>query len=229
MFDIHEYYSEEKIITQSQFSRYRNNQDTPTFEQLISDEIEHILFSPQKSGYKTVRFRKKKLDIGIDIHTPTLYCPFGDDKVQGPDYIRFLLSVYPDTKDLQKIRHIIVRPRFVEAGGVEVVALYFPKPATLSLYISTPQNYNTGNLNFFEEKDLGIDVSSITNPHFLGAKPQDSKSHLTIPHLFYILKMIAYKKDETIDKFLLKIDQHSFNENIELYKKISNFYSQQGY
>lgn len=222
MFDIHEYYTEDRII----LSEVQTKEDTTSFEHQINEEIEHILFSPRKSGFSTVRFRRKKKS--IDIHAPLLYCPFAGNTLPSIDSLRFLLSLYPDKEDINRIRHIIIRPRFIESGGVQVVALYFPQTQTLVNYISLSHYYTIDDPAFFKNENFDIDLSTITNPHYLGQSPQD-ETPLRVPSLFYIIKMLSHKKDQQVEKFLLKLENRVNQKEIGRFRDISHFFSQHGY
>ena len=61
--------------------------------------------------------------------------------MKNADQIRFLLSLYPEKRDLTAIDRIILRPRHIEAGRVELMALFLRKKKTLVHYRRGPHYY----------------------------------------------------------------------------------------
>ncbi len=224
MFDIHEYYIEQQLLdsNNSRLDPY----DLPPISALEQDIFSIIKHTPV-SLYSTLTF--KKHGHTITMYSPNKYCPFSGEFTINPDYFRFLLSVYPDFSDLNNISHLIFRPRFVESNNIQLVALYSPGQKSLLLYFSYPHTYSFNDHSFFNASSTDFDIASITDPHYLGTAAGGDETILTIPPLFYIIKMIAQSTNITIDKYLLKLNSSIDAEKLLLLDEISFFYRQHGY
>ncbi len=224
MFDINEYYIEKDLIREND-TRLDIMPYTP--ESAIESDIHRIIHGSDESDYSALRFKRNFH--AINIFTPELYCPFAGEFSIHPDYFRFLLSVYPDAEDLLSIQNIIFRPRYVESGGVQLVSLYSTQYQTLLLYFSYPHAYSYSDYNFFTNRNTEIDISSITDHHYLGTAAGRDETLLTIPPLFYIIKMISRCPNNSIDKYLLRLGSSVDSQKITLLEEISCFYNRHGY
>jgi hypothetical protein len=88
----------------------------------ISADIEFILKNPVQPLYRSEHYGIK--DHSIKILVPKIEYPGSKKLIKSSDHIRFLLSLYPDKQDLRSIDRLIMRPRHIEAGGVELMALF---------------------------------------------------------------------------------------------------------
>ncbi|MDA3901657.1 MAG: hypothetical protein PF637_14195 [Spirochaetes bacterium] len=223
MFDIREYYLENSLLQESIQNRQDNRNN---YDFAVTDDISPILKNPLKQGYATELFKQNKQS--ITIYTPKTYCPFAGEFATEPDYIRFLLSIYPDKSDLNAVNHIIARPRFIETGQIQLVSLYIPSLRCIVLYLSYPHFYTFNNGEFFGNESFHYDLSTIQNPHYLGtASPH--QEILSIPPIFYIVKSITQKRDYTIDKYLLRLNSSAEPQTLLRLDEISHFYNQHGY
>lgn len=224
MFDINEYYIEKDLITESA-SRLDNAVLPPG--SAIEQEIETIISDTIGKKYGRLKFKRR--DHTIDIFTPQRTCPFAGEFSIHADYFRFLLSVYPDCDDLKHISRIIVRPRFIESDGIQLVSLYSKRFHSLLLYFSCPHAYRFSDCSFFTHTHPEIDISSITDPHYLGTASGNDPGMLTIPPLFYIMKTISRGPVNALDTYLLKPGPSVDTGKLTLLDEISHYYNQHGY
>lgn len=223
MFDIKEYYLENSLLTESV---KKGASPETSYDDAVSQDIKPILINPQKSGYNNELFKRGKHS--INIYTPSVYCPFAGEFSVEPDYLRFLLSIYPKKDELLPIKHIIARPRFIESGRIQLVSLFIPSPGCIVLYLSYPHFYTFNNGEFFGKESFSYDLSSIQNPHYLGTAAPESQI-LSVPPLFYIIKSITKKLDYTIDKYLLRLNNSANEQTLVRLDEISHFYNRHGY
>jgi hypothetical protein len=129
---------------------------------------------------------------------------------------------------LKNFTTIVFRPRFVESGRIQLVGLFAQPLKTLVLYFSYPHAYSYENVEFFSNTQSEYDLTSITDPHYLGTASGDD-SLLSIPPLYYIIKMISKNTSVSIDKFLLRLGSTVDSEKLLQLDEISYFYSRLGY
>ena len=110
-----------------------------SFEDEIASDIESIV-KGSLSLYDVDRFRQRK--ISIDVYFPRIDYPLGKQLLHNPDSVRFQLSLCPDDADLSLIHSIVLKPRHIESGGVELMALYMRETKTLVLYLHLPHNFS---------------------------------------------------------------------------------------
>ena len=104
-------------------------------EDLVSD-IEGLTVSAGGSLYLADRY--KNGGAAIDLIYPALPHPSLYYYILSPDRARFILSLYPRKSDLSRVNKIVMRPRYIEAGDVELAALYVKGSRTLVLYLTSP-------------------------------------------------------------------------------------------
>ena len=130
MFDIREYYN------CSGASRQGIDSEILEIDTDLASDIDILISDKKGSLYITDRYKNR--DFSIDIIYPELGYPGNQTLIMTPDRLRFLLSFYPYKGDLEKVEKIVLRPRYVEAGNIELAALYLKKKKILVLYLTHP-------------------------------------------------------------------------------------------
>ncbi|HOO70510.1 MAG TPA: hypothetical protein PK926_02035 [Spirochaetota bacterium] len=193
----------------------------------LEEDIDHLLSDRFERLYTHDRYRY--LDKNISILYPSLAYPGNQSLLLNADKIRYLLSFYPDKKDLLKIDRIILRPRFIEEGGVELASLYIRQKKVLVMYLIHPHLYTINSSRFSRFSEfITIDIDSIANSKITGKKiSKGDDSPLYVHPLWYILATIPYGSRKGIDKFFIKRTLNSARQ--EVLNDISFFYSRHGY
>ncbi len=194
----------------------------------LSSDIKYILNDRSGRLFLTDRFKCGRHC--IDIVYPRLFYPGNKSPIEQPDYIRFLLSLYPDAEKLEDIDTIILQPRHIEMNGVELVSVYIRSMKILVLYLH--RNY----LHPVESAASG-DYSFI--PFFI---PQYIQGDATwsgcvdsfrcvkrIPPLWHILSVISFAPDNRVDKFFLSCRDDGSAAILENLDNISSYYARHGY
>ena len=132
MFDIKEYCN--NYYYESELNHRIENIDED-----LSRDIDSILNSRFDRLYIKDRFKHESGSIEI-IH-PHLGYPGSPPILYGPDKVRNLLSFYPRAGDFSKIDKIVIRPKLIEVGEVEMVGLYLRKKKILVMYLFSPHFY----------------------------------------------------------------------------------------
>lgn len=213
MFDIHEYYIGEPGDTLNDL------------EIQLSEEIESLLTS-QPQLYTVDRYKKRGLC--VNILTPSVDYPNGRIDVIDSASIRFQLSIFPEIEKLNFLQSVILRPRHIECGGVELVSLYIPAKKCIVLYLHCPFTYTFDNYQYDISREP-YNLANITDPHELGTGIAHKKG-ADIPPLLYVLSTIASRgNDKTIDKFLFRTDTYPDQSVLVALDEISLFYAKNGY
>lgn len=167
----------------------------------------------------------KKHHISIEIIYPRMQYARHKMLVKSPDYFRFLLSLYPFDSDLENIQKIVIRPRHVVLGGVELVGLYLHKKKVLTTYLHQPHFYSLKASRFAEYSEL----TSLMHVW----QEKKSKAHinehdpLLIHPLWYMLSIIEPSSYEKVDKFLLRCA--AAPKVAAALDEVSFYYTQHGY
>lgn len=175
------------------------------------------------SLYTTERYKFKRHT--IDILVPKLDYTSKNILLKDADHIRFLLSLYPDKKDLSCINRIILRPRHIESNRVELMSLFLRAKKTLVVYLFAPHAYDiTSSSSAAYNEFIPFDSARMINR----MNGIDRDSDMMIPPLLYIISMLGHSGNE-IDKFFVR-SQNSENDHtlIEL-DEISDYYRRNGY
>jgi hypothetical protein len=194
----------------------------------VDDEIEFeldlILRNPKQPLYKRDRYKHGRHT--IDILSPKLELPVYRHLIKTADQIRFLISMYPEKKDLEIIDRILFRPRHIEAGGVELMALFLRSSRALVYYLHIPHTYDllSGTAAAYNEF-TPFNVIRMVN-RTVNQVPRESD--MQIPSLLYVLSMIT-PEGNGIDKFFAKIEPHENGSTLAALDEISEFYTQHGY
>ncbi len=222
MFDIKDYYN-----------NYDNSlsdtgQDTANINEDISDDIDTILSERFESLYD--RDRYKYIHGSIDIIYPKLVFPGGSTLLITPDKVRYLLSFYPTKSDFTSIDKIVLRPRFIEVGNIQLVSLYLRKKKIIVLYLCHPHFYSISNAKFNRYAEfISIDLEKIMQKKLISRSTENrDDTELYVHPLWYIISLINPSSDGSIDKFFIK--KESMNSTVyETLNDISFYYSRHGY
>ena len=220
MFDIREYYNCSGVSKQG-FDGEILDIDTD-----LASDIDMLISDKKSSLYITDRYKTR--DFSIDIIYPELGYPGSQSLIMTPDRLRFLISFYPYKGDLEKVEKIVLRPRYIEAGNVELAALYLKRKKTLVLYLTHPGGQS-------EERSGNDRFISVSLEHLMSSKiiedsvdRKNSSGTGKIPLLWNILAVITPDGEGESDKFFIKRDTISNREYIAL-NDISYFYYRHGY
>jgi hypothetical protein len=219
MFDIREYYNIGGLSKHG-FDHEVSEVDT----ELVSD-IDSLLSQKQDELYKTVKF--KNGDYSIDIIYPALGYPGNSSLIMTPDRVRFLLSFYPYKNDFLKVEKILLRPRYIETGNIELAALFIKKVRTLVLYL-THSDMQSDSLKD-NDRFISIELEHIMDTKVIESSIDKSKQGgARVPLLWNILAVINPDGDERLDKFFIRRDKIDNKEYLSL-NDISYYYYRHGY
>ena len=220
MFDIREYYN-----CSGSSRRGIESEMLEIDSELVSD-IDTLLSDRKSSLYLTEKYKNR--GVSIDIIYPELGYPGNQTLIITPDRLRFLLSFYPYKNDLKKVEKIVIRPRYVEAGNVELAALYLKKKKILVLYLTHPSGQS-------EDKNVNDRFISVSLENLMDNKiiedsidRKNSTGTGRVPLLWNILSVITPDGEIEFDKFFIKRDRISNREYVAL-NDISYFYYRHGY
>ncbi len=221
MFDIKEYYDSD--------SRPRSARpDIVNIDDDLAFDINALLSSRFDSLYR--RDRYKHGDAIIEIIHPGLQYPGNNSLLMNPDRVRYLLSFYPNKADFYNIEKIVIRPRFIEIGNIELVGLYLRKKKILVLYLFHPHFYQMRYAGRDGSDEFsGPDMDMVLNDRLTDdiVRREDSQDVHVHP-LWYLLSVIRHGPGDTIDKFLIK--KAAVNDSVyEALNDISLYYSRHGY
>jgi len=201
--------------------------ETGRIEDDISSDIDNLLSNRFDRLYLTDRFRRNSSS--IDIIYPRFQYPGRKLLIKGPDHIRFLLSLYPDSGDFDNVDKIVLRPRYIEIGNIELLALYIRNRKTLVLYLHHPFFYSIEAKSCGYSGFLPMAVTRLSSAKLFGNAAGNQTEGMKIPPLWYILSMVTRTPDSSIDKFFLKRNTGETGKNFQYLSEISFYYSQHGY
>lgn len=220
MFDIREYY---------QSGRYRGpdvSRDLADIDLDLSYDIDSLLRSRLDRLYLCDLFKHSGHTIEI-VHPRTPY-PGSRNIPLNPDRVRFLLSFYPDKRNLGKVDKIILRPRYIESGQVELVALFLRSKRILVMYLCQPHHYTLPAVNPSEKNHfVSVELDRLM-ARSMGDQNTDSAEGRVIHPLWHILSMVRHEQNTAIDKFFYRNSNPNNRIRMTL-QDISSFYSRQGY
>ena len=218
MFDIKEYYNNFKP------NEVRNN--IIKIEDDINDDIDNLLNNRFEKLYTRDKYKYSKYS--IDIINPILNYNGNKSVLTTPDKIRYLLSFYPQKNDFENIEKIVLRPKYIEMGNVELSSLYLRRKKIIVLYLIHPYLYKINNPKFNQYSDfLSLDLGKLMDNNFEN-NSYNKNSDVYIHPLWYILSNIKHQDDNTIDKFLIKRDKVN-NKTYETLNDVSFFFTRHGY
>ncbi len=209
MFDIREYYINDSLPS-------RDNTTLISIEEEVYDNVSEIITSRFDPLYRKDTYRHDRGSV-------TLYSPVRHFSRMGllptTDRVRSILSLYPEKEDLKAIRNLILRPRYVETGGTELMALYLPERKTLVTYL------------FDRERFSGtVSTRKLRTGKLTPADHPEPENHSGVKGdpLWYILSILAKNSPEKTQSFCFTHDVQtslSYRELIDL----SCLYSRNGY
>ena len=220
MFDIKEYFENDNRLRELRH-------DIVNIDDDITHDITALLSSRFDSLYR--RDRYKNQDRAIEIIYPALQYPGTNMLIMNPDRVRYLLSFYPYRDDLDNIDKIVLRPRFIEIGNIELVSLYLRRKKILVLYLFHPHFYRIRDAEAAapDDQDGGIEPLLTGKLTEDTVRPDDG-SGVHVHPLWHLLSCVRHGGDDLIDKFFIKKD--SVNDRIyEILNDISFYYSRHGY
>jgi len=220
MFDIKEYFEDGNKI-------FSGGRDIYAIDDDIAHDINSLLSSRFDSLYR--RDRYKHGTSVIDIVYPSLQYPGNNTIVMNPDRIRYLLSFYPQKSDFTRIDKIVMRPRYIEIGNIELVSLYLRRKKILVLYLFHPHFYKMRYAQSGECDENGVNLEEIMAGKLVDESVRrDENSDMCVHPLWYLLSVIGSGNDDLIDKFFIKKDTLS-GGMYEILNDISFYYSRHGY
>ncbi len=194
----------------------------------IHEEIDDLINYRFHGLYLTDKFKYN--NHGIDIIYPGITYPGNKSIIKNPDYIRFLLSQYPQKEKLKEIDKIILRPRHVEINDITLVSMYIRNRKILVYNLHDPHFYPIDNSELSAYSLIPFFNSPIINSESYWSKCIDTnKNILKIPPLWYFLSIISFSPDNKIDKFFVINREKKGNTIPERLRNISLFYSRLGY
>lgn len=219
MFDIKEYFENDY--------KTGDRRDIVNIDDDITHDITSLLSSRFDSLYRRDRYKHEGTVIEI-IH-PALQYPGGNSLLLNPDRVRYLLSFYPAKEDFGNIDKIVLRPRFIEVGSIELVSLYLRRKRILVLYLFHPHFYRMK----YGEGDAAAgddDRAEILMQDRLtdDTVRRDNDSDIYVHPLWYLLSIVKQGDDDIVDKFFIKKDAPN-DRMYEILNDTSLYYSRHGY
>lgn len=199
-----------------------------SIESYIDDDVEDILEGQKSDLYRTDTY--KYHDTFIRILTPALPYPRHRGLIAGVDQVRFLLSFYPVKSHFSILDTILLRPRQIETGSIELSALYMHSRKMLVLYLSHPHVYRVNDQQFYPSSSiLSFSIPPYNQNQTLGNR-DDKTDGVNIPPLWYYINMIHNTEEyqDGMEKFF--IQKNGVHNTIEQkIADISHFYTRHGY
>ncbi len=224
MFDIEDYLNRKSNTVTDLIDN-----DVSSIDNEIYDDIDAIISNANSNLYKIERFRQNKHS--IDILYPKVEFPGNTGLIKTCNQVRFELSTYPFEEDLTKISKIVLRPKHIEVGGIELMALYLPAKQILVYYLFIPHKYNIENTRLSEaEIFMPYDITTINNQHYLG-KTHGNAENLPkeVSPLFYLISTVSGKTYNDIDKFFSRVNSSADSEILSELDNISCHFYKYGY
>jgi hypothetical protein len=220
MFDIREYYWEQVQAS----AAGGDGVSIGEIEEDISFDIDNILKNRFHSLYLRDKFKHGAA--GIDIIYPRLSYPGGRSVLKGPDHVRYLLSAYPHPGDLEVLEKVVLKPRHIDIGNIELMALYLRKTRILVMYLHQPHTYPPELSSFHEYAEH----PPVIPDGDAGGRIKTRAGMITaIPPLWYILSIVSGSAENVIDKFFIRREPRETRDISRRLDEISFFYSRHGY
>jgi hypothetical protein len=219
MFDIREYYN------CSGGSGNGIDYTIPGIDDEIVSDIDTLLVDRVGSLYLCDRYKNN--DSIIEIIYPGTGYPGNQTLLMTPDRLRFLLSFYPYKGDFSKVSKIVIRPRYFEAGNVELAAIYMKKKQVLVLYLTHPSGATESSDD--NDKFVSVGLENIMDTKVIeDSIDRSGKPGGKVPYLWNILTVVSTEGDGEMERFFIKMD----NVDSKIYtalNDISHFYYRHGY
>ena len=218
MFDIREYYN------CSAGSGQGIDYSIPGIDDEIVSDIDSLLIDRVGSLYLCDRYKNN--DSIIEIIYPGTGYPGNQTLLMTPDRLRFLLSFYPYKGDFSKISKIVIRPRYFEAGNVELAAIYLKKKRVLVLYLTHPSSAAESEDS---EKFVSVSLENIMDTKVIeDSIDRSGKPGGKVPYLWNILTVVNPEGEGEMERFFVKMEQVDSKVYTSL-NDISHFYYRHGY
>lgn len=219
MFDIREYYN------CSAGSGQGIDYSIPGIDDEIVSDIDTLLVDRVGSLYLCDRYKNN--DSIIEIIYPSAGYPGNQTLLMSPDRVRFLLSFYPYKGDFSGISKIVIRPRYFEAGNVELAAIYMRKKQILVLYLTHP--YSVADSADENEKFVSVSLENIMDTKVIeDSIDRSGKTGGRIPYLWNILSVISNGGEGELERFFVRMEKLDPKVYSSL-NDISYFYQRHGY
>lgn len=217
MFDIREYCLQD---WDSPFGESSGN-----INEELSADIENLLVSAGGTMYLCDKY--KNSGVSIDLIYPVHQHPDLYSYMPSPDRMRFVLSLYPYRSDLSRVHKIVVRPRYIEAGDIELAALYVKENRTIVLYLSHP--FSHGENMDGSRKFVSASLDKISGSKIIGDSIESSNGdRAKVPVLWNIISVVDPEGDGEMEKFFLKRD-HARTRDYSILTDLSYYYKRLGY
>lgn len=187
-----------------------------------SNQFSHSIYLTDKYRYDNRH---------IDIIYPGISYPGGHKSlITRSDTIRFLLSLYSDKHHLENIEKIVLRPRYIEVNGIELVSLYIRRKRLLVYYLHNHYLYPVNEVESeVYSKSILNNISCMSDCRLSNKDTRSNEKRITrIPPLWHILSLVSYSPDNKIDKFLFK-KNNTIKDNTAVLEDISLYYGRQGF
>ena len=218
MFDIREYYN-------CSAGGHGIDYGIPGIDDEIVSDIDTLLIDRVGSLYLCDRYKNN--DSIIEIIYPGTGYPGNQTLLLTPDRLRFLLSFYPYKGDFSKVAKIVIRPRYFEAGNVELAAVYLKKKQVLVLYLTHPSGATENSDD--NERFVSVSLENIMDTKVIeDSIDRSGKPGGKIPYLWNILTVISAEGDGEMERFFIKMDKVEPKAYTAL-NDISHFYQRHGY
>jgi hypothetical protein len=211
------------MSTPSEFRIPGPSQRFDSIDDEIFADIELVGKRRFSALYSTERYKYKKHS--IEILVPKLDYTQKTVLLKDADHVRFLLSLYPDKRDLDCVEKIILRPRHIENNRIELMALFLRAKKTLVLYLFAPHAYDITASRAAEYNEfIPFDSARMINR----ANGSGRDSDMMVPPLLYIISMLGHSGNE-IDKFFVRAQDQGGDRVLVELDEISEFYRKNGY
>lgn len=219
MFDIREYYN------CSAGSGQGIDYTIPGIDDEIVSDIDTLLIDRVGSLYLCDRYKNNSSI--IEIIYPGAGYPGNQSLLMTPDRLRFLLSFYPYKGDFSKISKIVIRPRYFEAGNVELASVYLRKKKVLVLYLTHPSAAVEGSGE--NDRFVSVSLENIMDTKVIEDSIDRSGRHAgKIPFLWNVLSVINPEGNSGMERFFTRMENADPNVYRSL-NDISHFYYRHGY
>ncbi len=232
MFDIREYYH-------NNFNSSETG-DISKIDEDLSSDLDNLFKNRFDNLYTRDRYKNNVFK--VDIIYPKINYPGSRSLLITTDKVRFLLSFYPERGDLKNIEKIVIRPRYIEIGNIELSSIYMKQRKILVLYLTHPFHYNLKNSRL---KSLSVftsfDLEKMMNFRSAGTPSERNEINtMRIHPLWYYIAAISQNNNDekslsslktgnkAIDKFFIKRTKPEKN-SYALLNDISFYYSRHGY
>jgi len=225
MFDIHDYYNDSLQSIEDTDLQV----EVGDIDEDISSDIDSLLKNRFDSLYLKDKFKKHTST--IELIYPRISYSHHRALIKSPDHIRFLLSLYPYKSDLENIEKIVLKPRHVVLGSVELMSLYMRQKKILVLYLHQPHMYRLHDSSMREYAEfMPMNIQSLLKDgQISNTVNTQKKDELKIPPLWYIMSLIQSSDDDRIDKFFIKRGGKFGSRISATLDEISFFYARHGY